>query len=206
MTARRLVIWRHGQTDWNLERRWQGEADIPLNRVGEEQARTAAPFLAELGITEIVCSDLSRARVTAQALADLTGLPVRTDARLREISVGVWSGRAVSDLREEFAGILEREARGEDVVRGETGESVRQVETRVAGALREIADQAPDDAVVAVVMHGLAGKVGALEFIGIPAGLKEAFAGLDNCGWIVIDRSHQQTHPWRITHYNQTAR
>ncbi|OYO11274.1 histidine phosphatase family protein [Enemella evansiae] len=205
VTARRLVVWRHGQTDWNLHRRWQGEADIPLNETGLAQAREAAPRLAELGITEIWSSDLQRAYATAGALAELTGLPIRTDQRLREISVGQWSGRVLTELLDEFGAVLEREARGEDVVRGVTGESVRQVEARVAEALREIGEQAPDDAVVAVVMHGLAGKVGALEMVGIPPELKESFGSLDNCGWITIDRSHQPAHPWRITHYNETA-
>lgn len=204
MTAARLVIWRHGQTDWNLQRRWQGESDIPLNATGIGQARAAAPAVAALGITEIWSSDLQRARATAEELAAVTGLPVRTDHRLREISVGEWSGRSVEELRDEFAAVLEAEAQGEDVVRG-GGESVRQVERRVAEALAEIGEQAPDDAVVAVVMHGLAGKVGALELVGVPAAAKEGFAGLGNCHWVILERSHQPTHPWRVAAYNVGA-
>ncbi|WP_176451746.1 histidine phosphatase family protein [Enemella dayhoffiae] len=205
MTAHRLVVWRHGQTDWNLERRWQGEADIPLNATGLAQAAAAAPAVAALGVSEIWASPLQRAYATAEALAAQVGCGIRTDTRLREIGVGEWSGRVLAELQEEFGDVLERESRGEDVVRGRTGESVRQVEVRVAEALREIGEQASDGAVVAVVMHGLAGKVGALELVGVPAALKEAFGGLDNCGWIVIDHSRQLAHPWRITHYNQTA-
>ncbi|GAB3701890.1 histidine phosphatase family protein [Mariniluteicoccus flavus] len=201
MTAARLVLWRHGQTDWNLERRWQGESDIPLNATGREQARAAAPFVAGLGITEIWASDLSRARDTAEELAKVTGLPVKVDRRLREISVGDWSGRKVEELMEEFADVMEREARGEDVVRG-GGESVRQVERRVSQALAEIGEAAPDGAVVAVVMHGLAGKVGSLELVGVPAGIKESFGRIDNCHCVVIERSHQKSHPWRIAAYN----
>ncbi|GAB3623936.1 histidine phosphatase family protein [Mariniluteicoccus endophyticus] len=204
MTAARLIVWRHGQTDWNLERRWQGEADIPLNETGRAQAREAAPAVAALGITEIWSSPLQRARATAEELAQLTGLEVRTDDRLKEISVGEWSGRPVAELRDEFAEVLDAEARGEDVVRG-GGESVRQVERRVAEALHEIGEQAPDGAVVAVAMHGLAGKVGSLELVGVPAAVKEGFAGLENCRWVVIDRSHQDSHPWRITAYNVGA-
>lgn len=201
MTAARLVVWRHGQTDWNLQGRWQGESDIPLNATGVAQAKAAAPAVAALGITEIWASDLRRARATAEELAALTGHEVRIDPRLREISVGRWSGRPVAELRAEFGEVLAAEARGEDVVRG-GGESVRQVERRVAQALAEIGEQAPDGAVVAVVMHGLAGKVGALELVGVPASVKEGFAGLANCHWIVLEHSHQPTHPWRVAAYN----
>lgn len=201
MTAARLIIWRHGQTDWNLQRRWQGEADIPLNETGLAQARAAAPAVAALGVSEIWSSPLQRARRTAEELAEITGLEVRTDSRLAEIAVGDWSGRPVAELMEEFGDVLAAEARGEDVLRG-SGESVRQVENRVAEALTEIAEQAPDGAIVAVVMHGLAGKVGALKFVGVAPEMMESFAGLSNCHWLVIERSHQQSHPWRIAAYN----
>ena len=71
-----LILWRHGQTDYNLQGRIQGRVDIPLNDTGREQARRAADCIAALGPTRIVSSPLLRARATAEVLASLTGLSV----------------------------------------------------------------------------------------------------------------------------------
>ena len=70
----RLIVWRHGNTDWNAANRVQGQTDVPLNELGRDQARAAAPLLAALRPDAIVASDLSRAAETAAALAALTGL------------------------------------------------------------------------------------------------------------------------------------
>ncbi len=80
MTAGRLVVWRHGQTDWNLQGRWQGgQTDVELNETGISQAIAAAPGVAEYKPNEIWSSDLKRATRTAAELTGLTGLGVRTD-------------------------------------------------------------------------------------------------------------------------------
>ena len=72
----RIVLWRHGQTDWNVENRFQGHSDIPLNKVGEYQVVEAAKILAALKPDRIVSSDLIRAQKTAAALAALTDIKV----------------------------------------------------------------------------------------------------------------------------------
>ena len=72
----RLVLWRHGQTQWNVEGRFQGQSDIPLDLVGEQQAERAARLLAALQPSAIYSSDLARAAMTAAPLARLTGLTV----------------------------------------------------------------------------------------------------------------------------------
>ena len=74
--ANRVLLWRHGQTDWNTLNRFQGHSDIPLNAVGQYQAKHAANILVGMQPTKIISSDLSRARDTAQALGDLTKLMV----------------------------------------------------------------------------------------------------------------------------------
>jgi ribosome silencing factor RsfS/YbeB/iojap len=79
----RLVLWRHGQTVWNAERRFQGQSDIPLDEVGQAQAERAARLLAALRPDLIVSSDLSRAAQTAAPLSRLTGLEVTLDKDLR---------------------------------------------------------------------------------------------------------------------------
>ncbi|MEY4968114.1 MAG: hypothetical protein RIQ73_813, partial [Actinomycetota bacterium] len=78
MAGNRVLLWRHGQTDWNIVNRFQGHSDIPLNDVGRYQVKHAAEILAGMNPTAIISSDLGRARATAQALADLVGLPVTT--------------------------------------------------------------------------------------------------------------------------------
>jgi len=84
----KVVIWRHGQTDWNIENRFQGHSDIPLNKVGEYQAREAAKVLAGMKPDRIIASDLMRAKATAQALADLVDLTVEINPLLRETNGG----------------------------------------------------------------------------------------------------------------------
>ena len=102
MDALRVVLWRHGQTIWNAEHRYQGHTDIPLDETGLAQAQRAARLLAALGPHAIIASDLSRAAETAQALGELTGVPVRHDQRLRERSGGAWEGLTNDDIREKY--------------------------------------------------------------------------------------------------------
>ena len=92
-TARRVVLWRHGQTVWNAENRFQGQIDVPLDEVGVQQAGRAARLLAALSPDLIVSSDLRRAVDTAAVLADILGQSVLVDAGLRETYAGEWEGQ-----------------------------------------------------------------------------------------------------------------
>ncbi|HEY8029028.1 MAG TPA: histidine phosphatase family protein [Gaiellaceae bacterium] len=87
-----LLLVRHGETDWNAERRWQGHADVPLNGRGREQANALAEQLAGERIDAIYTSDLSRARVTAEIVGARVGVSVAVDPDLREIDVGSREG------------------------------------------------------------------------------------------------------------------
>ena len=89
----RIVLWRHGQTDWNVENRFQGHSDIPLNKVGQYQASEAAKVLAALRPDRIISSDLIRAQSTAAALAALTDITVEINPNLRETDGGLWEGK-----------------------------------------------------------------------------------------------------------------
>ena len=89
----RVVLWRHGQTDWNVENRFQGHSDIPLNKVGEYQVTAAAKVLAGLNPDRIISSDLIRAQSTAAALSKITNLKVEINAGLRETDGGLWEGK-----------------------------------------------------------------------------------------------------------------
>ncbi len=201
MTAARIIVWRHGQTDWNLDNRFQGQADVPLNSLGREQAKVAARALTAYRPSAIYASDLSRAYETAQALAELTDLPITTDPRLREIHVGTWEGKLGSEIRALDPELAERLRRGEEVRRSPTGESPAEVATRMSEALTEIGENAADGSTVVVTCHGLSGRVGAAHFVGLPQTHWRLFGGLSNCAWVSIDR-HRSGEYWRIEKYN----
>jgi probable phosphoglycerate mutase len=147
-----LLLARHGETDWNRERRWQGHADQPLNDAGREQARALAERLAADEPPALVySSDLARASGTAEIVAGRLELPVRLDPRLREVDVGEWSGLTTAEIEDRFPdGLRRRRAGGTGWERGETYEAMGE---RVLEALREIA-AAAGDARVLVVTHG----------------------------------------------------
>ena len=95
----RILLWRHGQTDWNVVNRFQGHSDIELNNVGIYQAQLAAPIIAGMEPTAILSSDLSRARVTASKLGEIVNMEVLVDQRLRETNGGHWEGKTGAENR-----------------------------------------------------------------------------------------------------------
>jgi probable phosphoglycerate mutase len=133
-----LLFVRHGETDWNAQRRWQGHADVPLNDRGREQARALAESLADERIDVIYTSDLSRARDTAEAVAARLGVDVVLDADLREIDVGP------------IEGLTADEAAAYEGWQGEPTESHAE---RVLAAVGRIAERHPEGRVL-VVTHG----------------------------------------------------
>ena len=204
MTAARIILWRHGRTAWNVIDRFQGQADIPLDDVGSAQALRAAEVLAAYRPSRLYSSDLSRCYQTAEMLAQCTGLDITTDKRLREIHVGSWEGLLGQEIRAADPELARRLAAGEDVRRSPTGESPTEVAERMFEALTEIAETAEDHSTVVVVTHGLAGRVGACRFVGLPFDQWRRLGGLSNCAWVSIDR-HRSGAYWRIESYNVTA-
>jgi len=197
----RLILWRHGQTDWNVDNRFQGQANIPLNDVGRAQARAAADALVALRPDAIVSSPLDRARVTAQALADRTGLGVETDDRLKEIDVGSWEGLLIADVTAndpEFARAL---ASGRDWRRSPTGETSIETGARVAGALRELANDFAGRTLV-VASHGLAIRMGTAHVLGWDFRTSLALGPMFNCGWTVLSHANGK---WALVTWNQSV-
>ncbi|HWU49787.1 MAG TPA: histidine phosphatase family protein [Asticcacaulis sp.] len=94
-----FFVLRHGQTDWNAQARLQGSTDIPLNDTGRQQARLAAGFLADEGITRIIASPLSRALETAQIVGARIGVASETDPRLTERNFGLFEGMTIDEVR-----------------------------------------------------------------------------------------------------------
>lgn len=150
-----MWLIRHGQTDWNLARRYQGQSDIPLNPTGIHQARQCAQKLAEIQFEAVYASDLQRAYQTAQIIAEPHGLAVKTDPRLREICMGVWEGLVFDDVQAKFGDDLMEKPHDPTQPRAEGGESVLQVAQRMSAAADEIAALHPNGKVL-LVSHGLA--------------------------------------------------
>lgn len=203
MSAARLIVWRHGRTEWNSTGRFQGQADVPLDDLGREQARRAAAVLARLEPAMIMSSDLVRAWDTAVALGERCGLAVEPDPRLREIDVGTWEGLTAAEVERVDPELTRRFLAGEDVRRSATGETVGEVAARVMAAMVEAADRAPDGSTVVISTHGVGGRVGACRLVGLLPQTWRLLGGLHNCGWIRIDR-HRGDY-WRIEEYNMTA-
>ncbi|MGA1362185.1 MAG: histidine phosphatase family protein [Ilumatobacteraceae bacterium] len=111
----RLLVLRHGQSEWNAARRWQGQADIDLTETGRAQARTAAERLANgfaAGFSAVISSDLTRARDTATIIASVTGLELlAADPRLRETHVGEWQGLTHDEIERDWPGYLDTHRR-----------------------------------------------------------------------------------------------
>ena len=150
-----LCLLRHGQTDWNLEGRWQGHADLCLNASGLEQARRVADELQSAHFDSIYSSDLQRALATAQAVDAFHQIGVKTDSRLRELNMGEWEGKLVTEIPKLYPQAwADRQARPVES-RPPGGESVWQLAQRVSLALAEICAEHPQGPVL-VVSHGLA--------------------------------------------------
>ena len=146
-----LLLARHGETDWNGERRWQGHYDQPLNDTGRDQAVELAASLAGTPIAAIYSSDLVRARETAEIVAERLGLTVVVDAGLREVDVGNWSGVTHDEIRERYP---EGFARWQEGGHGwEGGESYDQMGERAVTTLLRLAEHHAGETVL-VVAHG----------------------------------------------------
>jgi probable phosphoglycerate mutase len=196
MTAR-LIIWRHGNTEWNATDRVQGQTDVPLSELGRQQATAAASRLAELKPDHIVTSDLRRAADTAAALAALTDLPVRTDARLRERHYGQWQGLNLTEIAERYPDEYLRWRSGHEV--GACGvESNGDVVKRARAALE---DAAALGGTVVVASHGGTAKLGIAELLGWSVDVWRTLEGLHNCHWAVL-RYDDRRGGWRLHSYN----
>jgi broad specificity phosphatase PhoE len=142
----RVLIIRHGQSTWNAERRWQGQADPPLTRLGEHQAFEAARQLGTFDA--ILSSDLRRAALSAQIIADQLAIgPVLGDSRLRETFAGAWQGLTADDINRAYPGYLEQHRRPPDF------EAAERVVERVTAALVEMTRLCPGGEVLAI-SHG----------------------------------------------------
>lgn len=199
---RRLVLWRHGRTEWNAQQRFQGQTDIPLDEVGIEQARSAAQFLQYLTPNAIVASDLQRAAATARTLADLVDLPVVTDARFRETFAGEWEGLERPLLLEKFGEELLRWS-ADSTVRPGGGETRIEVAERMVAGINQALDSVPDGGTLVVATHGGAARAAIAALLELPTESWGALGVMSNCSWSILREDVSPFGPrWRLTEYN----
>ena len=146
-----ILLARHGETDWNAERRFQGHADPPLNERGREQARELGTHLAGVPLAAIYSSDLQRAAETARIVASARGLEPEPRRELREIDVGEWSGLTFDVIEKRYPDGVRRHRDGGDG--WESGEPHDVMQSRVVAAVRGLAADHPGETILAVI-HG----------------------------------------------------
>ena len=179
------MLWRHGRTAWNAERRFQGHSDIPLDDSGRAQANAAASELALLNPSKIISSDLTRARDTAGTLADRVGLSVVVDPDLRETNGGAWEGLSRPELAAQFGPQLAAWAAGSDLRPG-GGERRSEVAARMTTAIARALTDVPAEGVLVVATHGGAARAAIGEMLGLPAPHWGILGVLSNCAWCVL--------------------
>ena len=146
----RLLLVRHGATEWNVDKRAQGQADVPLIEKGRIQAKEAAAALKAFDVDAVYSSDLSRSFETAAAIAAEHGLEVTTDKDFREIDQGEWTGLPVDEIRMRWP---EKWGDARHYTQRPGGESPAQVRKRALRGLARVVRAHPGETVV-VVSHG----------------------------------------------------
>lgn len=211
--VRRLILLRHGQTEYNATRRMQGQLDTDLSETGRMQALTAAQALAGRSPLLLRSSDLRRARDTAEALAIATGLPVTTDVRLRETHLGQWQGLTHDDVDTQMPG-ARRAWRDDATWAPPGGESRVEVAQRSVPVVHELLDELPGwgdgenaDAPVVLVAHG--GVIAAMTagLLGLPVRNWPIFGGLANTSWVQLSghAAPGEVPTWRLDVWNASA-
>ncbi|MBX7431460.1 histidine phosphatase family protein [Mycobacterium sp. Y57] len=218
MRIRRLVMLRHGQTEYNAGSRMQGQLDTDLSDLGREQAVAAAEVLAKRQPLLIVSSDLRRALDTAVALGDRSGQPVSIDTRLRETHLGDWQGMTHVEVDAVAPGA--RLAWRDDARWApHGGESRIDVADRSLPLVEELvtgqADWGVDDPdrPVVLVAHGglIAALTGAL--LGLPVDNWPVLGGMGNASWVQLaghtrmdgDPASFADIRWRLDVWNASA-
>jgi probable phosphoglycerate mutase len=194
----RLLLWRHGQTEWNATGRFQGQTDARLSGTGRDQAARCAGRLAETGPDLIVSSDLSRAADTAAALAALTGHDVALDPRFRERRFGEWEGLTRAEVEARWPAAIARWG-ATGTVDAAGAETLDELTKRVHEALRDLVERHPG-ATVVVSTHGGAIRAGIGAVLDWPAPLVRTLGTMHNCHWSEL--RHHPAGGWRLAAHN----
>ncbi|WP_375484469.1 histidine phosphatase family protein [uncultured Jatrophihabitans sp.] len=200
MSSRSLLLLRHGRTAWNAQRRFQGQADPPLDDTGRAQAYEVGALMAAVRPDLLVTSDLARAEQTAEIVAAATGLDAITDARLRERGLGHWEGLTRDEVEQTYPTEYAEWVAGRDVSeRG--GEDREQVATRA----RKAFDELPVVPITVLVSHSATAMALTNALLGIPQHVRP-LGPLANCHWTELYcELHDDVPTWRVRGHNLGA-
>lgn len=163
----RLLLVRHGESEWNASGRLQGQADPPLSKLGRRQAAHVAARLVDEGVEAIVSSDLQRAFDTANALAGSVRLEIERREDWREVDLGDWTGISREEVERENPEVWRR-WRIEGIEGWKGGETYAEAMVRVGGAISALASEHADRTVVTVT-HGGSIRLAVCHLLGLPA-------------------------------------
>jgi probable phosphoglycerate mutase len=195
---RRVVLLRHGRTEWNATGRFQGQLDSPLDLIGKAQATAAALAVAPMQPDVVVSSDLSRARDTAIAVADECGVDLAIDPRLREIHLGEWQGLTRAEAKARYSEEYARWQTGEDARRG-GGETYAEVGARCVECIDEWLDRLGPGSLLLAVTHGSAARATIGTLLGMDPDSWWRLAPLSNCRWSLLADIGRG---WRLEEHN----
>lgn len=196
----RLLLVRHGETTWNAEQRAQGQTDVPLSDVGRRQAERLRTRLAGEPIAAAYASDLSRAWETARIALAGRVVPLTPRAELREICLGEWQGLTVAEIRARWPARSERFWNADPDAAPAGGETRRELQVRVVGAIQAITARHPAEQVL-VVSHG--GALRALVCWALSAELSASGRfEVDNCGLSILELRPART---MLVRWNEVA-
>jgi probable phosphoglycerate mutase len=197
----RVVLWRHGQTDWNVENRFQGHSDIPLNKVGHYQASEAAKVLAALRPDRIISSDLIRAQETAAPLAGLTDIKVEINPNLRETDGGLWEGKLASENRATHGELFANWYEGGDEPAGVTGERRSDVAKRAVAVIEK--EMTNFSGTIVFVTHGGTVRSVLGSILKLPIAQWGVIGGLSNACWSILELTkHHTGSRWYLAEHN----
>ena len=201
----RLILVRHGETDWNKAGRFQGQIDIPLNENGRRQAAAARDFLKDIPIDRAWSSTLSRPTETAQIILEAhPDVPLTQIDGLVEIGHGVWEGKLESEIREDWSELLDTWKRAPETVQMPEGETIQDVWARSVRSWGEIAAELKPEETVLVVAHDAVNKTILCDLLGLtPADIWAVKQG--NGGVTVVDIAADPGQPAVVTCLNLTS-
>lgn len=191
----RLILIRHGETDWNVEGRYQGQADPPLNARGETQARRLAEELRGVGLDVLYTSPLRRALRTARVIAERLRLPLHTEPRLMEIHLGEWQELLWTEIAKQYPDLFRRWQTEPWEVHPPGGETLTEVQARVYTAVDEILARHPDQC-VGLVTHRLPIALLKIRYQGLDPDAVRTLE-LPNTYWEEIPVEHKT---WNVKH------
>lgn len=185
----KFILVRHGETQWNISRKFGGHTDIPLNEIGIKQAKAAGKKLKKENIDKVYCSDLSRAVSTLEAIMHHHDLPITYKKELREMNFGKWEGLTYDEILKGYPKEADRWVKDYTNVACLEGESLQMFYDRISKAFDVIKSEAqPQDTVLIVAHSGVVKGILTREIIGSVDGFWKF--KIDNGSITVLEYDH----------------